>query len=78
MAKKKVYVTVAQAKAASALVSRSAKSGRFVSNGTRKIANATIKPGVIRASVTIPTPRISTGNDMTITSGDGNMRPVEN
>lgn len=74
---KKVYVTAAQAKAASALVSRGAKSGKFVSNGTRKIANATIKPAAIRGSATIPTPRVSTDHDVTITSGEANVQPVE-
>lgn len=42
---KRVYVTRAQSRAAKALVQRSAKTGRFVSNGVKKIAEASSANG---------------------------------
>jgi hypothetical protein len=41
---KKVVVSSAQKSAASAMVKRSAVTGRYVSNSVRKIANAKVQP----------------------------------
>lgn len=41
---KKVVVSSAQRSAASAMVKRSAVTGRYVSNSVRKIANAKVQP----------------------------------
>lgn len=40
----RVFVSSAQKRAASAMVARSAKTGRYVSPSVRKIANATTQP----------------------------------
>lgn len=51
---KKVVVSSAQKSAASAMVKRSAVTGRYVSKSVRKIANAKVQPIAVKKPAPFP------------------------